>query len=718
MALSGYSSSPSASDGEQAIQQRIKNESAGRVKLTQFHKTDGQSAEVNGVKLYTLEYDAEVEFLEACKWDVITQGGVLMDDELHFGTEAGLGTGVSKGQRIKLVGAIQFEQKESGWAVASVKLKSFTALKSPSPPQSEQMFSANSPSFADAEAWQIRVKETWRFPKESSRPAFSHDFRRIAYLVAGPADEEPVGLSKPWEVRLVVRWLESRQATRTIRVPVEATFMPRTIAWSPDDKRIAMASYEGGGGTPGTNMFFIDLTSSKVTGVRFDKGVSQDGLIFWPAPTTLVVTYRLGSASILEIDTLKVLQDDRQEDRPKELRNYDYRAMEFGTSNHKNCVLNLRSYGFKGLDGKNLVVDSRHRAHTRVLLQNTVQDDGVSDDWIFWTPDLQYVVFHPPTVFQPRPATLVHLGETGSPILDFRIDTAADSLSPEQLGQLKSAFASGKRVWASVFGKRVNPLNDRMLGPDEGQFRGQGYLTQIEPALRFTYSFEVAPGARYGDVASHFMVENAWDWGSQVWGQLTTAVGPASSESRQAQSQSGPAGVVPVAVGKFHKLDLSARFNRPHNSIGVGGGDNASFGTWFTRDSAEADGVPFLVGLEGNDVLVSADNTQNVFELAGLEVAARAVHLLVWGYNYPRDPARLELLFADGTTQAAEVPLTEWTADQPGSAFDFRNTVAALGRARIYHCAITVRNPGKVITGLRSQGGTFGLVALTIEEAR
>ncbi|MGA2660527.1 MAG: hypothetical protein ABSH34_23755 [Verrucomicrobiota bacterium] len=86
--LTECSSSPSVSDGEQPIEQRIKNECVGRIKLVQFHKTNGQSAEVNAVKVYTPEYDAEVEFLEACKWNIMVSGGVLMDEELHFGTRS------------------------------------------------------------------------------------------------------------------------------------------------------------------------------------------------------------------------------------------------------------------------------------------------------------------------------------------------------------------------------------------------------------------------------------------------------------------------------------------------------------------------------------------------------------------------------------------------------------------------------------------------------
>ena len=84
-------------------------------------------------------------------------GGVLMDEELHFGTRSltdkssmeaamNLGTDISKGQRVKLVGAIVFEKKESGWVVGLVKVASTTAVK---PTDAAPTTSAGAPATDD-----------------------------------------------------------------------------------------------------------------------------------------------------------------------------------------------------------------------------------------------------------------------------------------------------------------------------------------------------------------------------------------------------------------------------------------------------------------------------------------------------------------------------------------------------------------------------------------
>ena len=90
---------------------------------------------------------------------------------------------------------------------------------------------------------------------------------------------------------------------------------------------------------------------------------------------------------------------------------------------------------------------------------------------------------------------------------------------------------------------------------------------------------------------------------------------------------------------------------------------------------------------------------------------ARAVHLLVWGYSRPRLPARLSLLFADGTSQACEVPLREWTDGTAGFAFDFRNTLEWFRHAAIYREAIAVARPERKLSGIRSESGRYGVVA-------
>ncbi len=177
----------------------------------------------------------------------------------------------------------------------------------------------------------------------------------------------------------------------------------------------------------------------------------------------------------------------------------------------------------------------------------------------------------------------------------------------------------------------------------------------------------------------------------------------------------GKAQVQPTAVAGFYSLDLSALCNRPHTSTQVGGGDDASFKTWFVADEVTCDGVPFRVRRAGNDVLVSPNNTENVFEITGPGRKARMLHLLVWGYMNP-DRARLSLEFADGSVQDCDVPLSEWTKAVVPVAFDFENTVPSFRHAAVAHQVLRIASPTKQLVQIRSHSGTYGVIAITLEE--
>ena len=139
---------PSAADAERAIQNRIKEQSSGRIGLTSFKKTDAVEGELLGVKFYSLEYQAEIEFLAACKWNITTFGGALMDTEANFHTSrlpdkpagelaqfteqvTNPGTEVSKGQRATLIGAVRFIKKESGWVAQNIQFSKLELGKAP-----------------------------------------------------------------------------------------------------------------------------------------------------------------------------------------------------------------------------------------------------------------------------------------------------------------------------------------------------------------------------------------------------------------------------------------------------------------------------------------------------------------------------------------------------------------------------------------------------------
>jgi hypothetical protein len=129
-----------------------------------------------------------------------------------------------------------------------------------------------------------------------------------------------------------------------------------------------------------------------------------------------------------------------------------------------------------------------------------------------------------------------------------------------------------------------------------------------------------------------------------------------------------------------------------------------------------SDGVPFRVELAGKDVLVSGNNTQNVFEIGGFETRAHRLHFLIWGYNRPQQPARLKIGFMDGGTQPCNLPLREWTEGEPPVAFDLENTIPVFRHAAIFHEVVDVSEPEKEIVSIGSLSGTYGLIAVTFEE--
>ena len=142
--LGGCSLKPTESDGQRAVQNQITQDSEGRITLTEFHKTNGQAAEVNGVKLYSLEFEAEIAFTEACRWlladpvnrkysfrtAAIPQSNMNQIQTLLGHLNTGDGSAVAKGQIVKITGTISFEKKEKGWSVEGITIGNATLVAS------------------------------------------------------------------------------------------------------------------------------------------------------------------------------------------------------------------------------------------------------------------------------------------------------------------------------------------------------------------------------------------------------------------------------------------------------------------------------------------------------------------------------------------------------------------------------------------------------------
>ena len=106
----GCSSTPSESDAKKILESKIAKESGGLIKLVSFTKTNAILSEVQGVKVYTLEYEATIEFLEG-RWWLFTQGFRVSRRESATFASARF----RAGERRSITGEMEFKKTERGW---------------------------------------------------------------------------------------------------------------------------------------------------------------------------------------------------------------------------------------------------------------------------------------------------------------------------------------------------------------------------------------------------------------------------------------------------------------------------------------------------------------------------------------------------------------------------------------------------------------------------
>lgn len=100
---------PLESEAQLVLEKRYKNEiKDGTIKITKFRKIDGQSAELVGVKLYTLKYEAEIEYPKG------------LNPQCKDGRDWGCGITLSFyeiGGKETVKGEVIFQKTENGWQV-------------------------------------------------------------------------------------------------------------------------------------------------------------------------------------------------------------------------------------------------------------------------------------------------------------------------------------------------------------------------------------------------------------------------------------------------------------------------------------------------------------------------------------------------------------------------------------------------------------------------
>jgi hypothetical protein len=129
---------PSPSLAEAEVRASIDEGAGARLQLVSIQKTDGQAAEVMGVKVYKMLFDGEAEFITDA---LFTTGGAfdlgsssIKTTEYQrpapgfswneFGASVQGLRRARKGDQLKLSGYVEFERRESGWIAGGVNFTS------------------------------------------------------------------------------------------------------------------------------------------------------------------------------------------------------------------------------------------------------------------------------------------------------------------------------------------------------------------------------------------------------------------------------------------------------------------------------------------------------------------------------------------------------------------------------------------------------------------
>lgn len=110
------SSEPTEDEMKRRVEQLIRINSQGMIRLVGFKKRDGMDAERGGVKFYSMEWTAMLEITKDCLWKNATFEAVPPTNSLDgiLYTSSGFQP-AKQGQRIDLNSQTTFRRTENGW---------------------------------------------------------------------------------------------------------------------------------------------------------------------------------------------------------------------------------------------------------------------------------------------------------------------------------------------------------------------------------------------------------------------------------------------------------------------------------------------------------------------------------------------------------------------------------------------------------------------------
>lgn len=104
------------SAAERVLRANVFCQSDDIIRLTKFQKTDGQTLDFLGVKIYELRYKAEIMFTEDARWEKgIVGEWTYVAEKRYTEKKRKWWSNETKFNVYKIRGIIQFEKTEKGW---------------------------------------------------------------------------------------------------------------------------------------------------------------------------------------------------------------------------------------------------------------------------------------------------------------------------------------------------------------------------------------------------------------------------------------------------------------------------------------------------------------------------------------------------------------------------------------------------------------------------
>lgn len=346
---------------------------------------------------------------------------------------------------------------------------------------------------AGIDASKVVVKAIHTLDTNSSYPRFSPDGGQILYSKEMQSESRSQG---NYQVQ-IIKDVKTRNTIKTFGKAGTS----RKGTWSPDSKKVAyFATPERGMGFIGVRgkLHIFDIASGKTVQLDYQEP-AYGGFIVWAEKQEIYVleTGRYIGFS-LNLETLKESQlaKDVYSRYLKNARKDWWSDF----NKHKYCYIYRESVK----RGKpSLIVANKDDSYARVLIE------GVYDQHPYVVaPDLTSVVYA-----RSGNLYIAYLEKREQPITEFKIQILDTTL----IEKIDKTLKNGTAIWGTVFGPRFNPLNNKLVGPDEKVFKGFVKFAKLDGShFIVKTTFENMPFSN-GDVISEIHSEDR-SVGRNEWG--------------------------------------------------------------------------------------------------------------------------------------------------------------------------------------------------------